>query len=611
MALHGHTKIELTDVNTGEVEVVEEDNIITKGVQRILELPARILQKAITDSPAYGTYNDAYNNCIWSNQNWSNIKYLMRGVALFSNTFDENEENYNLAFTKFDKLVGRAGDYTSTAEQLGSYNSAESKFDIPNKQIRYVWDFGTSQANGKINSVCLVPSGCATTTKEPYWSNQVLADGARITPYSYIKFSETIADLFNLDSKDPKLPILKNVFYGYPYFGLMMCPYSSSDYMCFLPGVTYVSANSLAVYTNAAFPVVRLTRKANSDNGVGIVCKDLGISNTALLSSVFNIESHFIDMTPINPYFIQSNSETSTKLFDSIMFAYCDTENHFLYYTLSKQSHGTITNDTKIYLFRISTDTFEIDTSFGTDGVNIFDIALILPKDVKLIHSHSGNYLTQTLNILRIKGSKMWLAVRGSDNNSYVVYQNLNNKLDNMLAYPDGIPLSQASFYIARFNTSQSFEDRSDCFCELKNFEDIETKNFISCHNSFFYTNVYQNYYGELLIQFDDITNEADVRYKLNTTNSSSIIPEYVMRNYETQISQHFRPVFSKFYKNGLRVSTSFIGKTYNASDYVQGTIHIGAHTPFLLSINNLSTPVNKTNSQTMKVTYTITEDES
>ena len=32
MALHGHTKIELTDVNTGEVEIYEDDNMVTNAL---------------------------------------------------------------------------------------------------------------------------------------------------------------------------------------------------------------------------------------------------------------------------------------------------------------------------------------------------------------------------------------------------------------------------------------------------------------------------------------------------------------------------------------------------------------------------------------------------
>lgn len=34
MRLHGHTRLELTDIHTGAVEVVEKDNIITNAVGR-------------------------------------------------------------------------------------------------------------------------------------------------------------------------------------------------------------------------------------------------------------------------------------------------------------------------------------------------------------------------------------------------------------------------------------------------------------------------------------------------------------------------------------------------------------------------------------------------
>ena len=34
--MKGHTKIELTDVNTGEVEVIEHDNMITSAIEKEL-----------------------------------------------------------------------------------------------------------------------------------------------------------------------------------------------------------------------------------------------------------------------------------------------------------------------------------------------------------------------------------------------------------------------------------------------------------------------------------------------------------------------------------------------------------------------------------------------
>ena len=35
MKLHGHARLELTDMHTGEVEVVESDNLITNAVSDI------------------------------------------------------------------------------------------------------------------------------------------------------------------------------------------------------------------------------------------------------------------------------------------------------------------------------------------------------------------------------------------------------------------------------------------------------------------------------------------------------------------------------------------------------------------------------------------------
>ena len=46
MSLHGHTRIELTNVHTGAVEVVEKDNIITSAVTDIFNGYGGYLNKA-------------------------------------------------------------------------------------------------------------------------------------------------------------------------------------------------------------------------------------------------------------------------------------------------------------------------------------------------------------------------------------------------------------------------------------------------------------------------------------------------------------------------------------------------------------------------------------
>ena len=47
MTLHGHTRIELTDVHTGAVEVVESDNLVTNAVSDIFNGYGGSLNKAM------------------------------------------------------------------------------------------------------------------------------------------------------------------------------------------------------------------------------------------------------------------------------------------------------------------------------------------------------------------------------------------------------------------------------------------------------------------------------------------------------------------------------------------------------------------------------------
>lgn len=47
MKLHGHTRLELTDIHTGAVEVVEKDNIITNAVGEIFNGYGGSLNKAM------------------------------------------------------------------------------------------------------------------------------------------------------------------------------------------------------------------------------------------------------------------------------------------------------------------------------------------------------------------------------------------------------------------------------------------------------------------------------------------------------------------------------------------------------------------------------------
>ena len=130
MALKGHTSIELTDVNTGEKEVHEDDNMFTNALVDILNSP---LIYPIT----YDIQN-GYN-------------YYLGGIELFENAVDTTGY-YAVGNTQIGYAV--KGEQ-STNNVKGTYNDQESSYNAQTKTLKLVYDFATNQCNGRISSVCL------------------------------------------------------------------------------------------------------------------------------------------------------------------------------------------------------------------------------------------------------------------------------------------------------------------------------------------------------------------------------------------------------------------------------------------------------------------------
>lgn len=140
MGIKGKTTFELTDVNTGEVEVVEDSNMITNALQEFLT--------------TYGYFgcdilytDDIRNNSLWVN--------LLSGLFLFDTALDEDVNNtFMPAGVKMigngSKDVSNSGNVT----ELGSYNTVESGTQSDGS-IKLVYDFNTAQANGTIACACL------------------------------------------------------------------------------------------------------------------------------------------------------------------------------------------------------------------------------------------------------------------------------------------------------------------------------------------------------------------------------------------------------------------------------------------------------------------------
>lgn len=143
MALHGHTLIELTNTETGEVRTIEDDNIVTNYIKET------ILPRGILGIDGYTYFiNSSGDNC----KDVILEKYT-KGLLLFDTPIDEDPDM--MSPPAGVRMTGHAGynSYSGKDLSIGSYNEAESG-KIENG-FKHVWDFGTSQGNGPISCACL------------------------------------------------------------------------------------------------------------------------------------------------------------------------------------------------------------------------------------------------------------------------------------------------------------------------------------------------------------------------------------------------------------------------------------------------------------------------
>lgn len=136
--LKGHATIELTDVKTGKKEIYKHHNLITNAPQEVL------------------TYFSKYYDYNILNRGFLPIvEKLMGGIYLFDSSLQESAQNTQFPALSAAKLTGYAGNSTSDGNDTkrGDFNISES--GAIENGYKFVWDFGTDDANGEIASLAL------------------------------------------------------------------------------------------------------------------------------------------------------------------------------------------------------------------------------------------------------------------------------------------------------------------------------------------------------------------------------------------------------------------------------------------------------------------------
>lgn len=150
MALKGTTRIELTNVKTGEVEVIEKTNMVTNAVNDVLSMnPAGILFRNYAASKNLGELSSMFDTFFPICPN------LIGGIMLFGDALEEDPEKYFA--DQSNPVIGYSSNDVNPGTDMkrGSLNQTESGALDDGSGYRFVFDFETSQANGTIASVGL------------------------------------------------------------------------------------------------------------------------------------------------------------------------------------------------------------------------------------------------------------------------------------------------------------------------------------------------------------------------------------------------------------------------------------------------------------------------
>ena len=144
MKLKGTMVIELTDVNTSEVETYVEENMVTNAVNNILGLNPMAI---------FYTEEEYSTGLVWTDNLLPICPNMIGGILLFPKALEENVDNI---YVQSDNLpvAYASNNVNSTANTArGSLNLTESK--ALDNGYKFVWEFTPSQGNGTIAAIAL------------------------------------------------------------------------------------------------------------------------------------------------------------------------------------------------------------------------------------------------------------------------------------------------------------------------------------------------------------------------------------------------------------------------------------------------------------------------
>lgn len=567
MALHGHTKIELTNVNTGEVETYEDDNLVTNVIAEML-------------SPMGLGGNDIYNNLYVNNTNkdkpMEQLRSFTNGLLLFDIPLPEDPNQFfPLPGTKMTGM-GSAVTYTGNNKYVGSYNNDESGFFNNYHGYKHVWDFSTHQGNGEISAACLTTAagGKIGTGSYPYVSDY------RTNTYDIKANSTTYEQVYASNSK-------KITF----------------DNDAWNEKIVYFDGDNDIIITISApdgyFPQYNYGYKKNT-----IFKNDYKIT-----FNLYHYPSFTNKFSIFDYYHEESDSYTncSLRLIKQIEIQLSELDSIL---TNSMKENAASNSKAYIFCWGVSADNGYIYISFkpSSDIGKYTAKRSISPNEIYtyIWKINIEDFSYEYFNIINTTGKVLDLYAReifretsfgNSDPEKYKSYYITNN---NILIFGG----SYGSFIIDFSNPLEAKEifwgdsEEDENKCKITGMHDLFYWNgyFISSGNFYNEGSYLDNgaYYSLI------IDPEAKTIKYLNLSLAYAGGPGTSISN--NPFSRTF--FYNLFFKN----KNSF--KIIRVNNYNGIEINQFLLPNLLITINNLPTTLTKTEAQTMKVTYTIVEEE-
>lgn len=538
MKLKGHATIELTDVNTGEKVVHEDDNIITNAIKEMLRYNG-----ALCNSGNYAL------NCNMSDL-YSPLKRLTGGLLLFDSEIEENVET--IYPPSGVSLVGCASGISYNGENImaGSYNKSESgKID---GGYKHVWDFSTSQANGQIACACLtsMSGGKVSSGSYPFSTDYMYKTGESNDVAEETLFKDASLGFFATKCEDASYPEpFSLLFLDGKRNRMLQAKTQYWYYVLNKNSSTYLPYFQKSIFYNRAIDIL-VKRFPVNNFSIFDSLRTQGLATSAAYDADLIDEVHIEMPDGLKAVITDEMISTGTTRYFGLSFSSDDDYMYIIIKLAQTSSTDIVDKNEKLYIWKIDVGTFE-STYF--EVTNTTGESLWFQSNVAYNVSERGS------STVAVFDDKM-ICVGYSSKYVYCIDLNDNTNVSKITFNDGSIMLAHANYGLG-----------------LTMYQ-LGGKIFVS---------PYGGYSGNYALSVDTVAKKAG--YKNIST-----------------AQLYGAGAYSSYVYKLMHVAGTLFNVVVNSSNYCQLVV---VYDPsFLVTINNLSSPVLKTASQTMKVTYTLTQ---